>query len=126
MTQEQDTARKIVEVLEQGASELDVVTCGKLADVRKQAVDAMAVPEARVQEAHAGVGHYISEHVHGQRAWVPMALLLAATLLLFLVMQQQAPREPVEADALLLASELPPEAYLDKGFDAWLENSSQL
>jgi hypothetical protein len=125
MTREQDTARKIVEVLERGASELDAATCGKLADVRKQAVAAMVAPETRVQEAHAGVGHYISEHMHGQRAWVPMALLLAATLLLFLVMQQ-APREPVEADALLLASELPPEAYLDKGFDAWLENSSQL
>jgi hypothetical protein len=128
MTQEQDTARKIVDILEQGASELDAATCGKLAGVRQQAVAAMAeaVPVAQVKTAHAGVGSLITEHLHGHRAWVPMALLLAATLLLFVVMQQQSAREPVEADALLLASELPPEAYLDKGFDAWLENSSQL
>lgn len=127
MTREQDTAKKMVEVLNYGASELDKGTTEKLAAARQQALKAMA-QRAYVSHAEtsiAGIGRYIVEHMHGPRAWMPMALILAAALLLFIVAQQNSSTEPVEADALLLASDLPPEAYVDKGFDAWLQNSSR-
>lgn len=128
MTQEQNTAKKITEALDRGVAELDAITIDKLAAARKQAVSVMVQPAsvAHLEPAHAGVGQFIIEHMHGQRAWTAMALLLVAGLLVFAVLQQNSINEPVEADALLLASELPPEAYIDKGFDAWLENSSQL
>jgi hypothetical protein len=126
MTREQDTAKKIVEILNVGASELDDQTSGKLVAARRQALAAMAQPAhaAQVETALAGVGRYINDHLHGQRTWMPAALMISTALLVFVVLQQNY-SEPVEADALLLASDLPPEAYVDKGFDAWLENTSR-
>ncbi len=131
MTQERDTAKKIVEILEQGAAGLDEPTLAKLASARRQAVAAMEghARVANVELAHAGMGRFISSHLHGRHAWVPTLIALAIVLMVVAVVQnnfqKNSTREPLEADALLLASDLPPEAYVDKGFDAWLENSSQ-
>lgn len=126
MTREQDTAKKIVDVLNYGASELDQQTSEKLLAARRKAVAAMVQPAyvAHAETHLAGVGRYIGEHLHGHHAWMPAALVISAALLLLVVLQQNN-SEPVEADALLLASDLPPEAYVDKGFDAWLENTSR-
>ena len=126
MTREQDTAKKIVDVLNYGASELDQQTSEKLLAARQKAVAAMIQPAyvAHAETTVAGMGRYISEHLHGHHAWMPAALVISAALLVFIVLQQHY-SEPVEADALLLASDLPPEAYVDKGFDAWLENTSR-
>lgn len=127
MTRERDTAKKIIALLEQGTAGLDPVIAGKLAASRQRAVAAMAEP-ARVPHAataYAEMGRFITAHMHGPRAWVPALIALAAALLVFIMWQQNFVREPVEADALLLASDLPPQAYVDKGFDAWLENSSR-
>jgi hypothetical protein len=125
MTREQDTAKKIVDVLNFGTAELDDQTSGRLAAARKKAVAAMAQPAyaPQAEMSLAGMGRYFTEHMHGQRSWMPMTLMLSAALLVFVVLQQHY-SEPVE-DALLLASDLPPEAYVDKGFDAWLASSSQ-
>lgn len=127
MTREQDTAKKIVDVLEYGATQLDDQTTQKLAAARMQAVAAMAQPAhaTHAQTSLAGFGHYLGEHLHGHHGWMPAALVVSVALLAFVVLQPTS-SEPVEGDALLLASDLPPEAYVDKGFDAWLENTSQL
>jgi hypothetical protein len=126
MTREQDTAKKIVDVLNYGVSELDQQTSERLLAARRKAIAAMAQPAyvAHAETNLAGVGRYISEHLHGHHAWMPTALVISAALLVLVVLQQNY-SEPVEADALLLASDLPPEAYVDKGFDAWLENTSR-
>jgi hypothetical protein len=126
MTREQDTAKKIVDVLNYGVSELDQQTSERLLAARRKAIAAMAQPAyvAPAETNLAGVGRYISEHLHGHHAWMPTALVISAALLVLVVLQQNY-SEPVEADALLLASDLPPEAYVDKGFDAWLENTSR-
>jgi len=55
------------------------------------------------------------------------SLLLAALLLalglasLYSVQQKRQAAETVELDTQLLADELPIDAYLDKGFEAWLK-----
>jgi len=125
MTREQDTAKKIVDVLNFGVAELDDQTSGRLAAARRKAVAAMAQPAyaSQAEMSLAGMGRHFTEHMHGQRSWMSMTLMLSAALLVFVVLQQHY-SEPVE-DALLLASDLPPEAYVDKGFDAWLASSSQ-
>jgi zinc transporter ZupT len=112
--------------LNYGVSELDQQTSERLLAARRKAVAAMAQPAyvAHAETNLAGVGRYISEHLHGHHAWMPTALVISAALLVLVVLQQNY-SEPVEADALLLASDLPPEAYVDKGFDAWLENTSR-
>lgn len=131
MTQERDTAKKIVEILEHGTSNLDAATLARLASARRQAVAAMdgRARVAHVELAHAGLGRFVSTHLHGRHAWVSTLIALVIVLLVVAVVQKNwlvnMTWEPVEADAQLLASDLPPEAYVDKGFDAWLEDSSQ-
>ena len=128
MTREQETARKIVQILEHGTSELDEATSEKLAAARRQAVAAMAegARSRHVVPAYAGSGHSLIEYLRGHHlSWAPALLGLLAALLVFSLWQQNTSKEPVATDTLLLASDLPPAAYVDQGFDAWLENSSQ-
>ena len=124
MTQERDTAKKIIEYLEYGTAAMDAATAAKLAAARKQAMAAMPASVAGAEMAHAGMGHLVSHHLHGRHAWMAMLAALAIVLMVVALAHKNTTiLEPVEADALLLASDLPPEAYVDKGFDAWLENS---
>ncbi len=129
--QERDSAKKIVAILEQGISSLNEQTMARLASARRQAVASM---NAGARADDAGLAHVapvqvISTYLHapGRHAWVPGVFALGCLLLVLALIQinLQKNREPVVADALLLASDLPPEAYVDEGFDAWLKNSSK-
>lgn len=122
MTSEQDTAKKIVDILNYGTTDLDRQTADKLIAARREATAAVLAQQS--QPALAGLGHSIQEYFHDHHGWMPAAIVASAALLVFIALQQNY-SEPVEADALLLASDLPPEAYVDKGFDAWLENTSR-
>jgi len=124
MTRDHNTAKRIIEVLEQGTSSLDRDTLDRLAVARQRALSARHASGAKA--VIAGVGHFFHEHTHGQRAWLSGLIVILAALLIVMIMQQQNAQPPVTADTLLLASELPPEAYVDEGFHAWLENSSVL
>jgi len=129
MMDEQQLAQKIVGVLENGAQSVDAATAARLAVARQQAVAAMAQPDhaAAMQPLLAGWERVVEfSHHGGYRFWMPVLLLLVA--LAAALNSTLTPRgsEPIDADALLLASELPPEAYADKEFVAWLEHSSQL
>jgi hypothetical protein len=125
MTREQDTAKEIVDVLNYGTADLDRQTADKLVAARRKAIAAaQPVLAHQTQPALAGFGHSIQEYFHEHHGWMPAAIVVSAALLVFVALQQNY-SEPVEADALLLASDLPPEAYVDKGFDAWLENTSR-
>jgi hypothetical protein len=52
-----------------------------------------------------------------------MALVIGATGTYYWNAYEQA-QEYEEIDSALLADELPPSAYLDRGFHAWLERAS--
>lgn len=130
MTHEQQIAQKVARIMEDGISGLDAATTDKLADARRQAVAIAGAPmhAAQAETIHAvGTRLLSGHHVHGHRSWIAALVLLTLGLLaLFAWQQPSTSRVPVETDTLLLASELPPEAYVDKGFHAWLEDSSQL
>ena len=128
MTREQEIAKKIVQVLEHGTSELDATTAGQLASARTRAVAAMAqgVRATHAAPAYAGSGHSVIEYLRGHHlGWAPAVLALLAIVMIVTVLQQNSAMEPVETDTLLLASDLPPAAFVDQGFDTWLENSSR-
>lgn len=128
MTQEQDIAKKIVQILEHGTSELDTATAGKLAAARTRAVHAMGQPSRAMpaEHAYAGTGHSIIEYLRGHHlTWVPALIALVAAVLILSLLQQNSTNGPVEVDTLLLASDLPPSAYVDQGFDTWLKKSSR-
>ncbi|MDR2219272.1 MAG: DUF3619 family protein [Methylobacillus sp.] len=123
MSNEQNIIKKIVTALNQGTENLDRPTADKLVTARHKAVDT-----ARSIYAHqtqlAGMGHSIQEFFHGHTGRIAGSIIAVAVLLTFVVLQQQR-TESISAYASLLASDLPPEAYLDKGFDTWLENTSR-
>lgn len=128
MTREQEIAKKIVQVLEHGTSELDATTAGQLASARARAVSAMAqgVRSTHAAPAYAGSGHSVIEYLRGHHlSWAPAVLALLAIVMIVTLLQQNSVMEPVETDTLLLASDLPPAAFVDQGFDTWLENSSR-
>jgi len=128
VTNEQQIAKKIVEVLEANVDSIDANTATRLATARQQAVSSLAAPKraAMFQPVLAGWGHMVDfSHHGGNRFWLPVLLLLAI-LMAALASMTSYNTEPIDADALLLASDLPPEAYADKEFVAWLENSSHL
>lgn len=124
MKSEQDIAHSIKQHLDRGASELPPETIAKLAAARQRALEAyQAQPQA--DYAWAGTGHSAPRHglFAGPRFWGATAVIALALLLL--VNSNRQRDEPPASDANLFVAELPIDAYLDNGFEAWLERSSQ-
>lgn len=114
-------------LLNQHAQHLDAVTLKKLADARNQAVSQLAARQSGgINQSGSvlqwfGHGSYFEQH-----KVVAAALLMTATIFAFLVTQHFNQESALmvgyqeDSDAFLLASELPPEAFADKGFDTWV------
>jgi cytochrome c-type biogenesis protein CcmH/NrfG len=123
---EQQIAYRVKQHLNQGLDNLDAGKLARLKAGREQAL------------AHQRVGSRVSlltwaDNVVG--AWggpsslIPRMLLPMAVLILGLVAvsqwrETQFAAEIEEIDAAVLTSDLPLDAYLDKGFDTWLKRSS--
>ena len=115
-----NVVKAVIEALDESALRLDKATVDQLAESRQRAVATAERVHSAPQLAIVGAGHFSFNDSRPWRSWMAAVLLL---LLAWLLIQQNIHRGALEQDALLLASELPPEAYLDKGFDAWLERS---
>jgi hypothetical protein len=59
------------------------------------------------------------------RVLLPLALLVAGVIGIYAWQQNQAQVEIEEIDTLLLADELPLDAYLDRGFQDWLKKRAE-
>jgi len=126
MKQEKDTAKEIISYMDESVENIDAHIVVKLANARKQAVAALS---AQTKTAD-GIGHRIlqlfDDYIHNHRAIASTAMVCSVALVAFLVTEQISRQEMIEqGDAFLLGSELPPEAFLDKGFSTWLERTSQ-
>jgi hypothetical protein len=119
---------KIIQLLDDSTEAIDSKTLKDLEQSRKQAV---AVMENRTLGAEAqplvtGWKHALELSQHGNyRLWA-MALVLVAVLSVALGSKITRNNRPIDTDTLVLASELPPEAYNDKEFVAWLDHTSRL
>jgi hypothetical protein len=125
-SQEHELAEKIVNLLNQGTTQLDTRTTAKLLKARK---DALARFEHRPTHTWmpawvvAGGGRLslFSRPMNLRAGLVLLALLGSfAGAVAWQTMSQQG-SEIAEIDAGLLTDELPINAYLDKGFDSWLK-----
>lgn len=87
----------------------------------------MAVAKAQTIATHApGVMLLAASFFKDHRMMAPVAMACSAMLVAFLITQQLTPQDVNgNGDAFLLASDLPPEAYFDRGFDQWLADASQ-
>ena len=119
-------ARKLTRHLDRGAAGIRPGAAYRLQQARALALAAaVAEPAAARELATAGVaGHGRHPDWAGAVRWLALALLLAG---IGFGWQQwhavQQVREFAEIDAQLLASDLPIDAYLDRGFQNWLKTS---
>ena len=73
----------------------------------------------------AGIGQALSEHIMPRgRTAVSMLLVGVAALGVGYLGELQRTADLEEVDSALLADDLPIDAYLDSGFDAWVQNDS--
>ena len=122
---EQQIAYRIKQCLNRGL-ELDAGKLVRLKAAREQALVRQRV-ESRIPVL-AWAGNIIGKS-GGPSALVPRVLLPMAILILGLIainhwQDSQLAAEIEEIDAAVLTGDLPLDAYLDKGFDAWLKRSS--
>ena len=129
-TEDLDFAKKIATYLNRGTTGLKAGTAYRLQLARGEALARLTKPERATQPqmALAGAGTGIvggSPRVRvSTRYWLGVLLVIVA---LFGFQQWQAYqqlRDIEETDAAILSSELPIDAYLDRGFQNWLKHVS--
>ena len=127
MTNEKETAKEIIGWLDESATKLDAHIVAGLTKARQRAVSVLIQRQSvRATEGAGSVLRLFNEYFSNHRAMMSTALVGSAVFVALLVTQQFSRQDNLEqGDGFLLASDLPPEAYLDKGFDVWLERSSQ-
>jgi hypothetical protein len=123
MDQETELGYKLRQVLNHGTENLDRSIEKRLHAARQQALQHQRVAVRGLQLA--GVGHFFADSVlsHARSIFAALSLIIGAGgTYLWHEFEQAAENE--EVDSALLSDELPPAAYLDRGFRAWLERSS--
>ena len=120
-----ETAKKITAYLDKGTAQLKAGTAYKLQVARQAALDAMGEPQRSSVLALAddrGGSHRGGRPLLGDaRLWVGILLIVGGVLFFQNWQIAQQTRDIEETDAALLTSELPIEAYLDRGFQNWLK-----
>ena len=118
---------KVRQVLNQG-TQLEAGTLARLRQVRESALkrQRLAGPVPGFAWADGLAGRFGGYAGLSFRLVLPMAVLVGGLLAINGWQQNLRVAEVEEIDALLLADELPLDAYLDKGFEAWLKKRSPL
>lgn len=125
---EEQIARNITELLKGRAQHLPPEQEQRLSNARSMAVNYLAQQQATLAGDHGVSQHgqtlrWFSQHFEQHRL-VSAALIVAVMLLTLFAIQHFGLNNNLEnSDAFLLAADLPPEAYADKGFDAWLDSN---
>jgi len=121
---EQQFGYRIKQTLNQGLP-LDSATVNRLKTAREIALthQRASAPSIAFARPHNGIAYFTGP-------FAPRLLFSGLILVLGLLVtnywyQAQLIEENVEIDAAVLTGELPIDAYLDKGFDAWLKSSSE-
>ena len=130
MKTERETAKEIVSLLDESSAKLDREVLDRLYAARMKAVGNLAAQrQAAAASGADGRGHVLSlfgSYLQEHRLLMPAVMIASAALVAFIVTQQIVNQPSIEqGDAFLLGAELPPEAFLDKGFDTWVARTSQ-
>ena len=132
-TENADFARKIAAHLDRGTADLKAGTAYRLQQARGVALERLAgvrVAAPALAGAHTLAGgprhgsHGPSLWSNG-RLWLGIALIAAASVGYQQWRAWQQLSELEETDAALLSSELPIDAYLDRGFQNWIKISDE-
>lgn len=119
-----DTIRK---ALDESAAGLDASRAQKLRAARERALARQKIataPIAGLAWAGDAVSLFGGPTGFSLRVLVPAGVLVFGLVAIWGWQQNARVAEVEEIDVQLLTDELPPEAYLDKGFEAWLKKRS--
>ncbi len=122
---EQQIAYRIKQLLNRGL-DLDAGKLARLKESRERALACQRV-ESRVPVlawADNVIGKSGGPTALISRLLLPMAVLILGLIAINQWRDTQVAAEIEEIDAAVLTGDLPLDAYLDKGFDAWLKRSS--
>ena len=131
MNDQEEFAKKITACLDRGTADLRAGTVYKLQQARARALARLSeqpvrATESRIAHALAGGGTRGGSGVR-RGAWLGFGVLLIAAAA-FGYQQWQIynqTREIAEIDVEILTSDLPIDAYVDRGFQTWLTSSQR-
>jgi len=127
MNNETEISTKITRYLDNGTAELKAGTAYRLQLARERALVRLGDPQRASNFALAGVGggtlgggrHVLTD----VRVWIGILLIVGGVLYYQYWQASQLVREITDTDAAILTSDLPIEAYVDRGFQNWLRHS---
>ena len=133
MAAETQVALHLTKLLDTHAQQLNQDIASQLTNARSLAINHLAERQSQtanqlivnqsgntLQWSTSNLGQYF-----GQHRFIMIGLIGIALLFAFFATQQFEFNNHLErSDAFLLASDLPPEAYADQGFDAWLDTTT--
>ena len=130
-TNDQDFAKKITAYLDQGTAGLKAGAAYRLQSARQEALARLADPEHAADLALAGAQSAGGSGTLGGgrnlwtsgRLWIGVALIAAAGFGFQQWQAYQQLNDLEETDVAILSSDLPIDAYLDRGFQNWLKRT---
>jgi len=122
---EQQTAYRIRQLLNRGL-DLDAGKLARLKAARERALarQRLEAPVFVLAWADSVISRFGGGTSVIPKMLLPMAVLVFGLLAINQWRDSQTAAEIEEIDAAVLTGDLPLDAYLDKGFDAWLKRSS--
>jgi len=123
MKQDKEFGYKTRQILNEGLDHLDDKITRRLHESRQSALARQRQSIGVLRLAGLGHGLDFDFSAHARTLLAIVALSIGATGTYYWNAFEQA-QVFEEIDSALLADELPPSAYLDKGFHAWLERGS--
>lgn len=123
MNEETEFGYKARQILNQGLDTVDKKVAERLQQGRQNALNIQRVSVGGLRMAGFATHIEFAFLPHVRNLLAVMALTIGATGAYYWNAFEQA-QEYEEIDSALLAGELPPSAYLDRGFHAWLERDS--
>lgn len=123
MNEDTEFGYKTRQILNQGVDTLDAKVAVRLHQARQTALNSQRVAVGQLRLAGIGqsVEHIVFANARNLVAVIALSVGIMGTYYWNAFQQAQ---EYEEIDSALLADELPPSAYLDRGFHVWLERAS--
>jgi hypothetical protein len=118
-------------MLDRGAEGLDPRVAERLAAAREHALSRYGREPAQALDWTPAVAGGVRPHASGEQRMPRLRLVLLAAIVLSAVAvavswkNVSTTPDIADIDASLLTDELPINAYLDKGFDAWVKRGSR-
>lgn len=125
-------AYKVRHALNENLDNLPTDTTAKLAAARQLAMSKRKKDAAPLRVTGLKLGGLAGQFFDGQFSWLgrmsyalPVVVLVAGLAGIYNVEQQQRIAEIAEIDVMVLSDELPLNAYLDNGFNAYLAKRAE-